>query len=102
MPEVNQAKEDAVLMRVCERGNEIQIELTGVAGRHEQILRAVFACRLSAAHSGDAHLLPQVSVKTRSNTMRISLRCVQGGHMEPDAVYRSLRQALFSVQPAAV
>jgi hypothetical protein len=91
-----------MLMRVCERGNEIQIELTGVAGRHEQVLRAVFACRQSVARPGDAQPLPQVSVKTRSNAMRISLRWVQGGQMEPDTVYRSLRQALFSAQPAVV
>jgi hypothetical protein len=88
-----------MFMRVRERGDEIQIELTGVAGRHEQILRAVFACRQSAVQPGATHLLPQVSVKARSNAMRISLRAAHGGQMEPDTVYRSLRQALFSTRP---
>ncbi len=82
-------------MRVLERGDEIQIELTGVAGRHEQVLQAVFACRQSV-HGADGATLPQVSVKARANAMRISMRAAAGLRVEPDAVYRSLRHALFS------
>jgi hypothetical protein len=81
-------------MRVRERGDEIQIELTGVAGRHERILQAVFECRQAVALPGGG-VLPEVSVKTRSNAMRICLRAAQG-QVQPDTVYRSLRQALFS------
>jgi hypothetical protein len=40
-----------MFMRVRELGDEVQIELTGVAGRHERILRAVFEWRQSAART---------------------------------------------------
>jgi hypothetical protein len=85
-----------MFMRVRELGDEIQIELTGVAGRHERILRAVFECRQSAARTDGSGGLPEVSVKTRSNAMRISLRAADGLQVQPDAVYRSLRAALFT------
>lgn len=88
-----------MFMRVRERGDEIQIELTGVAGRHERILRAVFECRQSAAQPGvapDSVSLPEVSVRARSNAMRISLRSRDGLHVEAASIYHSLRRALFS------
>jgi len=88
-------------MRVRERGDEIQIELTGVAGRHERILQAVFECRQSAARPDGTGGLPEVSVKTRSNAMRISLRAADGLQVQPDAVYRSLRAALFAAPARA-
>ncbi len=45
--------------------------------------------------------LPEVSVKTRSNAMRISLRAADGLQVQPDAVYRSLRAALFAAPAPA-
>ena len=91
-----------MFMRVRELGDEIQIELTGVAGRHERILQAVlFECRQSAARPDGSGGLPEVSVKTRANAMRISLRAADGLQVQPDAVYRSLRAALFAAPARA-
>lgn len=92
-----------MFMRVRERGDEIQIELTGVAGRHERILRAVFECRQSAGrplHAAGEICLPDVSVRARSNAMRISVRPRDGLHLEAASIYQSLRRALFSGDPA--
>lgn len=98
-----------MLMRVREQGDEIHIELTGVAGRQQSILQAVFECRQSAArHVPDAEeptYWPEVSVRAGSNAMRICMKSRQGLRFEPAVIYHSLRQALFSghrARPSAI
>lgn len=83
-----------MLMRVRESGDRIVIELTGVAGRQQSVLRALTDClnergRVEATRSSD-----DVWVRAGADAMKISLH--PGLKLEPTQLYRSLRQALFA------
>jgi hypothetical protein len=94
--------EAAMFMRVRQRGDEIHIELTGVAGRHAHILQAVSACRESTHGPFDADApWHEISVRSQSDAMRICMRPRDGRCYEPATVYESLRQALFSAPRSA-
>ncbi|MCU0950353.1 MAG: hypothetical protein MUC68_04665 [Burkholderiaceae bacterium] len=84
-----------MLMRVRESGDRIVIELSGVAGRHESVLRALSACRQGSTRD-EAVAAADVSVRAGANDMRICLQARDGLPMAPDLIYRSLRQALFA------
>lgn len=84
-----------MLMRVRETGDSIVIELSGVAGRHESVLRALTACRQGSTRD-EAMAAADVSVRAGANDMRIRLQARQGLPMEPGLIYRCLRQALFA------
>jgi hypothetical protein len=90
------AQEAAMLMRVREKGDEIHIELSGVAGRQQSVLRALTECR----HAAGAPLsgrgpVSEVSVRAGANDMRIRLKGNAGLHFEARAIYHALRRALF-------
>ena len=93
-----------MLMRVRENGDRVLIELTGIAGRQQSVLRALSDCRQCSddeGHVADAEVL----VRSNANDMRISLRARPGLRVEPARIYRCLREALFATpsagQPAA-
>lgn len=86
-----------MLMRVRENGDKVLIELNGIAGRQQSVLRALSECR----GSDDAGLATaDVSVRAGANAMRISLRARPGLRVEPTTIYRCLREALCG-RPAA-
>lgn len=93
-----------MLMRVSERGDEVLIELTGVAGRQQRVLQALSECQRAAAGDralpGDSR--SHVSVRAGANDMRIRLITGDGIRFEATAIYRCLRQALFEAGPAAL
>jgi hypothetical protein len=85
-----------MLMRVSEHGDEVHVELTGVAGRQQRVLQALNECQRVA--SGDRLTTgssAQVSVRAGANDMRIRLKAGNGMHFEATAIYRCLRHALF-------
>ncbi len=91
-----------MLMRVSEHGDEVHVELTGVAGRQQRVLQALNECQRVA--SGDRQttgLSAQVSVRAGSNDMRIRLKAGNGMHFEATAIYRCLRHALFESSATA-
>lgn len=88
-----------MLMRVRENGDRILIELTGIAGRQQSVLRALSACREADAHA-DGMAGAEVLVRSSTNDMRISVRAKPGLHVEPMRIYHCLREALFASRSA--
>jgi hypothetical protein len=82
----------AMLMRVRERANEVQIELSGVAGRQESVLAALDACQRCIAGVGSRPA--SVSVRARSDGMQVRLRASEGQQLDVQEIYRCLRRAL--------
>ncbi len=91
-----------MLMRVSEHGDEVHVELTGVAGRQQRVLQALAECQ-RVASAGDrlpAQASAHVSVRSGANDMRICLKDGDGMRFEAAAIYRCLRHALFERAPA--
>jgi hypothetical protein len=95
-------REPTMLMRVRERGDEVHIELTGVAGRQQRVLQALNECQRAACHCAAEHPLARADINVRAgaNDMRIRLRGRDGLRFEATVIYRCLRHALIE-QPAA-
>jgi len=84
-------------MRVRERNNEVQIELTRLGGRQQTVLEVLG--REDAAAAVDRSKLESMSVRARADAMDVRLRAKTGQRLDPTAIYRSLRDALcVSVQ----
>lgn len=90
-----------MLMRVSERGDEVHVELTGVAGRQQRVLQALNECQRVVSGDRPGESGTQVSVRAGANDMHIRLKAGKGMHFEANAIYRCLRHALFET-PAAL
>jgi hypothetical protein len=87
-------------MQVSEQGDEVFIELLGVAGRHQRILQAL-TCGPIAQSAGEAALsAADVSVRAGADEMHIRLKGRDGHHFEALSVYRFLRHALIECPDA--
>lgn len=84
-----------MLMRVRERGDEVHIELTGVAGRQQRVLKALSECRRDAGGADQPLDRADVSVRAGANDMHIRLKGRDGLRFEAMTIYRCLRQALI-------
>ena len=82
-----------MLMRVRERANEVQIELSGVAGRQESVLAALDACQRCIAGVGTTPA--SVRVRARADGMQVRLQPSDGERLDVQAIYRCLRRALI-------
>jgi len=85
-------------MRVREQGDEVHIELIGVAGRQQRVLQALNECQRSACGcSSDDQPLnrAEINVRAGANDMRIRLKGKDGLRFEAVAIYRCLRHALI-------
>jgi hypothetical protein len=84
-------------LRVCERGDEVHVELHGVAGRQQRILVALNECQRQACgcHEDQPLARAEVSVRAGANDMRIRLKGRDGLRFEAAAIYRCLRHALI-------
>ena len=80
-------------LRVREQGDEVHVEVDGVAGRQQRVLLALTECQRMA---GNPHtsLLGDVSIRAGADRMRIRLKGRDGLRLEAMAVYRCLRDAL--------
>lgn len=83
-----------MMLRVRERGDELLIELTGVAGRQQRVLQALSECQRGGIEGGPASPA-QVSVRAGANDMRIRLRSSDAFRFEATRIYYCLRQALI-------
>lgn len=84
-----------MLMRVRERGDEVHIELSGLAGRQQRVLQALSECRRDVAGASSALGSAEVSVRAGYDDMRICLKGGAGVRFEPATIYRCLRRALL-------
>jgi hypothetical protein len=81
-------------MQVSEKGDEVFIELLGVAGRHQRILQALTDGHIAAG--GDPALsAADVSVRAGADEMHIRLKGRAGHHFEALAIYHYLRHVLI-------
>jgi hypothetical protein len=88
-------------MQVSEHGEEVLIELFGVAGRHQRILQALTEGPFPIGRGlglGDAPLqTADISVRAAADEMRIRLRARAGNMLEALAIYRYLRHELVEL-----
>ena len=85
-------------MRVREQGEEVLIELTGVAGRQQRVLQALNECQRAACGCTDEDqgiTRAEINVRAGANDMRIRLKGKNGLRFEAEAIYRCLRHALI-------
>ncbi len=89
-------------LRVQERGNEVHVEVDGIAGRQQRVLLALTECQRRA---GGAHATPSnlgdVAIRAGTDRMRIRLKGRNGLSFEAAAIYRCLREALIEHASAA-
>ncbi len=83
-----------MMLRVRERGDELLIEVTGVAGRQQRVLQALSECQRVGA-DGEPAAPGQVSVRAGANDMRIRLRSNGAFRFEATRIYSCLREALI-------
>ncbi len=86
-----------MLMRVREQGDEVHIELTGIAGRQQRVLQALNECQRTACACKEDRELgrAEINVRAGANDMRIRLRGRDGLRFEAATIYRCLRHALI-------
>ncbi len=92
-------------MQVSERGEEVLIELFGVAGRHQRILQALTEGPFPIGRGlglGDAPLkTADIHVRAGADEMRIRLRARAGNLLEALAIYRYLRHELVELESSS-
>jgi hypothetical protein len=91
-------------LQVREQGDEVHIEVSGVAGRHQRVLQALTECsRGICGQSGETSLHPQdVSVRAGTDEIRIRLKGRRGLRFEALAIYRCMRHALVEERGAPI
>jgi hypothetical protein len=90
-------------MRVREQGDEVHIELTGIAGRQQRVLQALNECQRAACGCSDEDTIAgrtEINVRAGANDMRIRVKGRDGLKFEAAAIYQCLRHALIE-QPQA-
>ncbi len=81
-------------MQVSEQGDEVFIDLLGVAGRHLRILQALMHGPIALSAGEPAFSAADVSVRAGADEMHIRLKGRAGHHIEALSVYHHLRHAL--------
>jgi len=80
-------------LRVRERGDEVHVDVDGVAGRQQCVLQALTECRRMTGNPS-ASAMSDVIIRAGADRMRIRLRGRDGLRFEAQAIYRCLREAL--------
>jgi hypothetical protein len=88
-------------MQVSEQGDEIFIELLGVAGRHQRILQALTSGPIAVFGGESALSAADVSVRAAADEMHIRLKGREGHHFDALSVYHYLRHALVETVDSA-
>lgn len=84
-----------MLMRVRERANEVQVDLSGIAGRQDSVVAALSACQRSCTCVGGVGAVStSVTVRARADDMQVRLRARDGQALDVVEIYRCLRRAL--------
>jgi hypothetical protein len=96
--------EKKMRLQVREQGDEVHIQVSGVAGRHQRVLQALTECsRGFCGLDGEPSLQPEdVSVRAGTDEIRIRLKGRGGLRFEPIAIYRCLRHALIEQRAPAL
>ncbi len=81
-------------LRVREQGDEVHVDVDGVAGRQQRVLQALSECQRRAAGS-QVSALSDVKIRAGANRMRIRMKGRDGLRLEASAIYQCLREALL-------
>ena len=84
-------------MRVRERNNEVEIQLSGLAGRQHAVL-AAFSPESQGERLVDHAKLESLTLRARADAMQIRLRAKSGESFDVSDLYRCLRRALIERQ----
>jgi hypothetical protein len=89
-------------MQVSEQGDEVFIELSGVAGRHQRILQALTEGPIARATAPDEQALTatDISVRAGANEMHIRVKTRASNHFQALSIYHYLRHVLLERDPA--
>ncbi len=91
-----------MMLRVREQGDEVFIDLDGVAGRQQRVLQALTECQRRVYGAGDAlTVLAGITVRAGADKMRIRLTGREGLRFEATAIYQCLRDALLNASVPA-
>ena len=89
-------------LRVREQGDEVHVEVDGIAGRQQRVLVALTECqRRAGAPLATRSSLGDVAIRAGTDRMRIRLKGRDGLNFEAAAIYRCLREALVEHASAA-
>jgi hypothetical protein len=89
-------------LRVRELGDEVHVEVDGVAGRQQRVLAALNECQRLAGGSAATPVPPgDVAIRAGADRMRIRLKGRDGLNFEAEAIYRCLREALIERRTVA-
>lgn len=92
-----------MMLRVRELGDEVHIDVDGIAGRQQRVLQALTECqRRTIGRSVVGSTQDSVNVRAGANTMRIRMKSREGLRFEASTVYQCLREALFEQQSLPV
>lgn len=89
-----------MLMRVRERNNEVEIELSRLGGRHHVVLATLSGQGLEGEQALDRAKLESLCVRARADAMNVRLRAKHGESLDVSQLYRSLRRALLETARA--
>lgn len=82
-------------LRVRERGEEVHVDVDGVAGRQQRVLQALNECQHLASCNPLTSTLGDLSIRAGADRMRIRIKARDGLHLEAASIYRCLRNALI-------
>lgn len=88
-------------MEVSEHGDEVCIELFGVAGRHQRILQALLRTPLGVPEAPDSEseapalAAADVTVRAAADVMHIRLKARTAHSLQALSIYHHLRHALL-------
>ncbi|MGH6623096.1 MAG: hypothetical protein ACREBN_03940 [Burkholderiaceae bacterium] len=84
-------------MRIRERNNTIEIQLSRLGGRQQVVLEALGGFEGAVV---DRSKLESMSLRARADAMEVCLRAKTGERLDPSEIYRCLRRALFGPSAA--
>lgn len=83
-------------LRVREEGDDIHIDVEGVAGRQQRVLQALTECQRRMHGTGPASTaLAGIRVRAGASTLRIRIAGRHGFRFEAATLYQCLRKALL-------
>jgi hypothetical protein len=83
-----------MLLRVRERGDEVHVDVDGVAGRQQCVLNALSELQRGAGASADG-TAGRLSIRASADTLRIRFRQRGSARIDATAIYWRLREALL-------
>lgn len=88
-------------LRVRAQGDEVHVDVDGIAGRQQRVLQALTECQRRAAAGAMPSATSDVNIRASADRMRIRMKGRGGVSLEAEAIYQCLREALLERSAAA-